>query len=124
MELTHVKGVGPSAKRKLEAAGIETVEDLASVDLRTKEVEGLSPQNVSQLRGNAQRLLEARQDGTDLTLVDGLGPSAEAKLNAAGVTTLEDLAELDLRQTDVEGLSTDHIQTLKHNVGYLLPGAG
>lgn len=123
MELTHVKGVGPSAKRKLEAAGVETVEELAGVDLRTTDVEGLSSENMRQLRDNAQRFLVAREDGTDLTLVDGLGPSAEAKLNAAGVETLDDLAELDLRATDVEGLSTDHVQKLKRNVAYLLPDA-
>lgn len=118
-----MKGVGPSAKSKLEAAGVETVEELAGVDLRTTDVVGLSSENMGQLRDNAQRFLAAREDGTDLTLVDGLGPSAEAKLNAAGVETLDDLAQLDLRATDVEGLSTGHVQKLKRNVAYLLPDA-
>lgn len=120
MNLTHVKGVGPSAETKLEASGIETVKELAEVDLRKRDVDGLSSENVAQLRDNAQRFLQAREDTGDLTLVEGLGPSAAEKLNAAGVEAIEDLARLDLRQVDIEGLSTDHVQKLKRNARYLV----
>lgn len=121
MDLKQVKGVGPSAKQKLEAAGIETVQDLSTVDLRKNDIEGLSSENVAQLRENANRFLAARDDAADLTLVEGLGPSAENKLTAAGVKTIEDLADLDLRKADVDGLSTEHIQKLKRNARYLIP---
>lgn len=123
MDLTQVKGVGPSAKRKLEAAGIKTVQDLSTVDLRKADIEGLSSENVAQLRENANRFLSARDDAGDLKLVEGLGPSAEQKLNAAGIKTIEELADLDLRKADVEGLSTEHIQKLKRNARYLVPGS-
>lgn len=118
-----MKGVGPSAKRKLENAGIETIEDLSTVDLRKTEIDGLSSENVAQLRENANRFLEARNDAGDLTLVEGLGPSAAEKLSDAGIDTIEKLADLDLRKVDVDGLSTEHIQKLKRNARYLLPGA-
>lgn len=120
VELTNVKGVGASAASKLNDAGIETVEELAALDLRQQDVEGLSSENLANLRDNADRLLEA-QDSGDLELVEGLGPSAKTKLQKAGVKTIEDLAEVDLRTADVEGLSTDHIQKLKRNARYLVP---
>lgn len=120
MDLTQVKGVGPSAKKKLAKAGIESIEDLAEIDLRKTDVEGLSSENVAQLRENAERFLEARNSQANLTLVEGLGPSAEAKLKDAGISSIDDLAYIDLRKTDVEGLSTEHIQKLKRNARYLL----
>lgn len=122
MELEDVKGVGPSAADKLRDAGIETVEELVEIDLRGTQVEGLSRDHVDKLRNNARRLLEAQGSG-DLTLVDGLGPSAASKLRDHGVETIEELIELDLRAEDVEGLSTENLQKLKRNAEYLVPDA-
>lgn len=119
MDLVDVKGVGESAASKLQAAGIGSVEELSELDLRRQDVDGLSTENLASLRDNAQRLLEA-QRAPDLLLVDGLGPSTKDKLHAAGVKTIEDLAELDLRSVDVDGLSTDHVQKLKRNARYLV----
>lgn len=116
-----MKGVGPSAKKKLTKAGIDSIEELSEVDLRQTDVEGLSSENIAQLRENAQRFLQAQDDRGDLDLVEGLGPSAAKKLQKAGIESIEQLAEVDLRQTDVEGLSTEHIQKLKRNARYLLP---
>lgn len=121
MELTQVKGVGPSAKKKLESAGITSIEELAEIDLRKTDVEGLSSENIAQLRDNAERFLEAQDHPGRLSLVEGLGPSAEDKLKGGGVKTIDTLAEIDLRKTDIEGLSTEHIQKLKRNARYLLP---
>lgn len=121
MELEDVKGVGPSAAQKLAAAGIEDVETLAGLDLRTVTIEGLSSENVGQMRDNAQRLLQARNGEGDLTLVEGLGPSAAKKLQAAGVETIDALVDLDLRSETVEGLSTENLQRLKRNAGFLTP---
>lgn len=120
VNLEDVKGVGASAARKFREAGVDTVEDLAELDLRGTSVSRLSSQNVAQLRDRAQRLLRAVETG-DLTLVEGLGPVAARKLKAAGVETIEDLVDLDLRAQDVEGLSTENIQRLKRNATYLLP---
>lgn len=120
MELEDVKGVGDSAARKLRDAGIDSVERLVEIDMRGRNIEGLSRDHVAKLRDNARRLLEA-QDSSDLALVDGLGPSAADKLKAHGVETIEDLLELDLRSEDVEGLSTENLQKLKRNAGYLVP---
>lgn len=122
MELEDVKGVGSSAADKLRDAGIETVEELVEIDLRGTDIEGLSRDHVDKLRNNARRLQQAQESG-DLTLVDGLGPSAAGKLQAHGVETIEDLIELDLRAEDVEGLSTENLQKLKRNAKYLVPSA-
>jgi predicted RecB family nuclease len=119
-ELTSVKGVGQSVADKLEAAGITTIDDLAEVDLRSADIEGLSSDHVARLRENANRFLQA-QDSGELTLVEGLGPSAQEKLEAAGIETIEELSEVDLRSKDVEGLSTENLQKLKRNAKYLLP---
>lgn len=123
MKLTDVKGVGQSAAGKLGAAGITSVEELAELDLRSADINGLSNQNLKKLRANAQKLLRARKD-TDLTLVDGLGPSAAEKLEEAGVETIEGLVDLDLRSADVDGLSTENLQKLKRNAGYLVSDSG
>ncbi len=119
VELSDVKGVGPSAARKLRKAGVTTVEALAELDLRKQSIDGLSSENLATLRENAQRFLKA-QEANDLTLVEGLGPSARRKLKAAGIETIEALARLDLRKTEVQGLSTEHIQKLKRNARYLV----
>jgi predicted RecB family nuclease len=89
------------------------------LDLRTQDVDGLSSENLANLRDNAERLLEA-QRAPDLLLVEGLGPSTKDKLHAAGVKTIDDLAGLDLRSADVDGLSTQHLQKLKRNARYLV----
>lgn len=120
MDLLDVKGVGESAAAKLEKAGVDTVEDLSKLDLRRQAVDGLSSENLASLRDNAQRLLQARGGG-DLKLVEGLGPSAKRKLQNAGIKSIGDLAELDLRSADVDGLSTNHVQKLKRNARYLVP---
>lgn len=120
MDLETVKGVGASAAKKLRNAGIEDVDDLAEMDLRQVDIEGLSNRHLKKLRSNAERFLEA-QGSDDLTLIDGLGPSAAKKLNDAGIESIEDLVELDLRSADVEGLSTENLQKLKRNAEYLLP---
>lgn len=119
-ELTNVKGVGKSVANKLEGADIGSIEELAEVDLRSVDIEGLSSDHVARLRENAERYLEA-QDTGELTLVEGLGPSAKGKLQDAGIKNIEDLASVDLRSKDVEGLSTENLQKLKRNAEYLLP---
>lgn len=119
-DLKRVKGVGASAERKLKAAGVGNVGELAGVDLRSVDVAGLSSDHVAKLRDNAERYIEAQQSG-DLTLVEGLGPSARDKLHAAGINSIDELAHVDLRSKDVPGLSTENLQKLKRNARYLLP---
>jgi predicted RecB family nuclease len=120
LDLTAVKGVGASAQRKLKAAGIETIEHLAELDLRKVDIVGLSADHLAQLRDSAQRFLAAQQKRGDLSLVQGLGPSSRRKLEESGIATIEALANLDLRKTDVDGLSTEHLQRLKRAARYLL----
>ena len=120
VRLQDVKGVGPSAARKLERAGVRTPQELARLDLRTTAVSGLTAGHLSALREAARRHLSALL-APDLTLVEGLGPSARRKLERAGISTIEQLAAVDLRRHGIEGLSTPHLQRLKRNARYLLP---
>lgn len=120
MALEEIKGIGPSSARKLRVSGVERIEDLAELDLRNGGVEGLSKHHLARLRANARTFLEA-QEAPDITLVDGVGPSVAAKLAAAGVESIEDLVELDLRRQEVDGLSTPHLQRLKQAAMHLLP---
>lgn len=119
MELEDVKGIGTSAAEKLRDAGIETPQELVDIDLRGHDIEGLSSEHVAKLRDNARRLIEA-QETDDLTLVEGLGPSAASKLEAEGVKTIGALIELDLRSESIKGLSTENLQKLKRNAEYLV----
>lgn len=117
--LEEVKGIGPSAAGKLRASGISSVEELASIDLRNGGVTGLSKDHLARLRSNARQVLEVRK-APELTLVDGVGPATAAKLEAAGVASLESLAEVDLRVDDVPGLSTPRLQRLKREARRLV----
>lgn len=117
--LEEIKGVGPAAATKLRASGIASVEQLAELDLRNGTVEGLSKDHLCRLRRRARALIEAREI-PGLTLVDGIGPSTAAKLDAAGVGSLESLAELDLRKDEVPGLSTPRLQRLKREARRLV----
>ncbi len=117
--LEEVKGIGPSAAGKLRASGISNVEELASIDLRNGGVRGLSKDHLAHLRANARQVLDARK-APELILVDGIGPATAAKLEAAGVASLESLAEIDLRIDDVPGLSTPRLQRLKREARRLV----
>lgn len=55
--LTLVEGLGPSARDKLERAGITTIEALATLDLRKQTVEGLSTEHLQKLKRAARYLL-------------------------------------------------------------------
>ncbi len=120
MGLEDVKGIGPSAAAKLVAAGVKTIADLAGLDLRKTTVRGLSSENLTTLRENAQRLLDVRKDPSRLERVPGLGPSAARKLRAVDIVTIHDLAQLDLRAQEVHGLSTEHLQRLRREAIFLV----
>lgn len=51
----------------------------------------------------------------ELTGVKGVGQSAAGKLGATGIRTVEDLAEVDQRETDVTGLSQENVARLRGN---------
>jgi len=55
-----------------------------------------------------------------LTDLKGVGQSAASKLAAAGIETVDALAESDQRQTDVTGLSRDNVARLRENARTLL----
>lgn len=52
--------------------------------------------------------------------VKGIGPSSASKLRASGISNVEDLATLDLRNGGVQGLSKDHLDHLRANARKVL----
>lgn len=60
MELARVKGLGPKKVEALQAAGIATAEDLASLDLRRGvEAEGITKAALRDYRQRARQLLRS-----------------------------------------------------------------
>lgn len=57
MELTAVKGLGPTTIKALRKAGIRDVESLALVDVRRKRVPGIPREKLQILRKGAQRTI-------------------------------------------------------------------
>lgn len=60
MELTDIKGLGPTKIGSLRAAGIGSVEELAGLDLRRNvEVSGITPDGLKALKARARKALQA-----------------------------------------------------------------
>lgn len=60
MELSRVKGLGPTKAEALQAAGITSVEDLAGIDLRKGlTVEGVSHDALKSYKQQARQLLRS-----------------------------------------------------------------
>lgn len=60
MELSRVKGLGPAKVEVLQAAGITSAEDLASVDLRKRpDIEGVSADALKAYKQRARQLLQS-----------------------------------------------------------------
>jgi predicted RecB family nuclease len=60
MELSTIKGLGPAKQEALRQAGIGSVEDLASLDLRRNvEVKGVTQDALKGLKQGARRALAA-----------------------------------------------------------------
>lgn len=52
--------------------------------------------------------------------IKGVGPSAASKLRASGISSVEELATIDLRNGGVTGLSKDHLGHLRANARKVL----
>ena len=60
MELSSIKGLGPTKQDALRQAGIGSVEDLAGLDLRRNvEVQGVTQDGLKALKQRARRALAA-----------------------------------------------------------------
>ena len=87
MELSAIKGIGPAKQAKLNAAGIDTVHDLARCDVaKLAEQTGLSVDTVRELQGRAA----AHAIVQDLK---GVGPASLETFAEEGVRSLRAIAE-------------------------------
>lgn len=60
VELSRVKGLGPAKVEALQAAGITSAEELASVDLRKRpDIEGVKPDTLKAYKQRARQLLQS-----------------------------------------------------------------
>jgi predicted flap endonuclease-1-like 5' DNA nuclease len=92
MGLEEIKGIGPATVKKLNAAGIRTLDDLRGVDVeRVAKRAKLDP----------LRLKEWQREAVGLKILDdvkGIGPAAKRKLKQAGVGDLDALARASIHE--------------------------
>ncbi len=86
MELSTIKGIGPSKQTKLNDAGIKTVGDLAHANVASlAETTGISASTIKGYKEQAVAL-------TLIEDVKGIGPKTIQTLAEAGIRSLKDLA--------------------------------
>ncbi len=62
---------------------------------------------------------------SELVAIKGVGPGKAQKLEAAGYTTVQSVAQLDLRKRiEIDGVSQDFLKTAKANARALLKQRG
>lgn len=57
MKLSELDGIGPATQKKLRSAGIRSVKDLATVDTRDLQVDGVSHERLQGFKKDAQKAL-------------------------------------------------------------------
>jgi predicted flap endonuclease-1-like 5' DNA nuclease len=88
--LMAIEGIGQSNARKLQAIGIDTTYALTT--------RGASPQGreeIARLSGIDQALIQRWINHVDLLRISGVGEEYAELLEAAGVETVKELAQLD-----------------------------
>ncbi len=86
MELTHIKGIGPSKQKKLTEAGIDTVEKLARCNVATvAAATGWTDATVKEYKQKAVAI-------TLLEDIKGIGPATVKTLVENGIQSTKDFA--------------------------------
>jgi predicted flap endonuclease-1-like 5' DNA nuclease len=88
-----IDGVGPAYARKLAAAGVTSTAALVARCDTDSAVARLSRQ-----AGIAERLVSAWAQSADLSRIDGVGPDHMELLNAGGIGTVEQLADINPKE--------------------------
>lgn len=134
LDLEVVDGIGPRYARRLRAAGIERLADLAGSDpetvaavLSVEEV-SLQVETAVDWQAEAEDLLADGTESTaDVDEVDGIGPTYGARLRDAGVEDLGDLLALDaddlvsLTGNEIVNVSPDRAATWIERAAAALP---
>ncbi|PKK86238.1 MAG: hypothetical protein CVT48_01975 [Thermoplasmata archaeon HGW-Thermoplasmata-1] len=91
MELTRIRGVGPTIAEKLTDAGIASVEDARKMDIgKTAAKTGLKEERLKKFKSLAMGLHV-------LSDLKGIGATYEEKLAKAGVCEIHELAAADIK---------------------------
>lgn len=96
MGLELIKGIGPATIKKLDKAGVRTLDDLRTIDVAaTEEKTGISADRLNEWKREAQ-LTKVLED------IKGIGPAVKKKLQAAGIHDLDDLARATVHELAVK----------------------
>ena len=87
-DLAYIEGIGPAFEKKLNEAGIATVEDF-----REKAATGKGRKELAAKTGIKEDLLLTWANHTDLYRIKGVGKQYADLLEAAGVDTVPELAQ-------------------------------
>lgn len=92
MGIDQIKGIGPATMKKLDAAGVRTLEDVRSMDTKQlSDSTGIQKRRLDEWRLEA-RMMKVLDD------VKGIGPATKKRLKQAGIHSLEDLAKASAKQ--------------------------
>ncbi len=90
VSVESIDGVGPTYAEKLAAAGVTSTRALVERCDSSDAVERLARQ-----ADISSALISAWLDEADLSRINGIGPEHMSLLNAAGIGTIQQIAELD-----------------------------
>lgn len=92
MGIQDIKGVGPATVKKLNKAGVRTLEDVRGMDVAAiAKKTGLDADRLGEWKTEA-RMLKVLED------VKGIGPSTKKKLQDAGIHSVDDLARAAIHE--------------------------
>lgn len=84
--IDEIEGIGPAYAAKLNAAGIDTTDDLL-----TKCCNPAGRKNVAETTGLGESTILKWTNMADLMRISGVGPQFSELLNGAGVDTIKEL---------------------------------
>jgi predicted flap endonuclease-1-like 5' DNA nuclease len=139
-DLTSIRGIGPHTQRRLNEAGVNTYEDLASASPATLQAiePRLKTDRAERMISDAAALVPSgdhrdhrassgvSEPADDLTAIRGIGSHTQARFNNAGINTYADLAAAspETLQSLVPRLSADNAARFVAEAGTLSASAG
>jgi len=110
-KIIDIEGVGEAYAAKLQAAGIETAEDLLEAGLTE-----VGRETIAQRTGIPQALINRWVNHSNLFRIDGVGPQFAELLDASGVTSVEMLRSCNAEELEKKLLATNEARRLTRRV--------
>lgn len=92
MGLNAITGIGPATVKKLNAAGVRTLDDMRQMNVaQVAEKTGVAEGRLREWKTEA-KLIKVLDD------IRGIGPSTKKKLHAAGIHSVDDMAKAAIHE--------------------------